>query len=85
MRKSSQFKTGVFRMGQAIATKKTKCGMQRAMQILDQTEGAVRKGIERGRIPHRRLGRRIFFFEEELFQLLESAPGLTLDDVRRQA
>jgi len=73
-------------MRQVIATRKTKCGIQRAMQILDQTEGAVRKGIERGRIPHRRLGRRIFFFEEELFQLLEAAPGLTLDDiVRRRA
>lgn len=58
---------------------KTKCGIKRAMQILDKSEGAVRKGVERGQIPHRRLGQRqIFFFEEELFQLLNGANGLAL-------
>lgn len=62
---------------------KTKCGMSRAAQILDKTEGAVRKGVERGQIPHRRLGRSIFFFEEELYQLLDTAPGLRLEDVAR--
>jgi len=71
-------------MRQVIA-KKTKCGMKRAMQVLDKSEGAIRKAIERNQIPHRRLGRQIFFFEEELFEFLESAPGLTLDEIRRRA
>ena len=68
-------------MRQVAPTKKTKCGIKRAMQILDKSEGAIRKGIERRQIPHRRLGRQIFFFEEELFQLLDSAPGLRPEEI----
>jgi hypothetical protein len=65
-----------------VPVRKTKCRVNRAAQILDKTEAAVRKGVERRQIPHRRLGRSIFFFEEELYQLLESAPGLRIEDVR---
>lgn len=61
--------------------RKTKCGMKRAIQILDKTEGAIRKGVERRQIPHRRMGRSIFFFEEELYAMLENAPGLRPEDI----
>jgi hypothetical protein len=60
---------------------KTKCGMKRAMEILDKTEGAVRKGVERRQIPHRRMGRQIYFFEEELHELLDNAPGLRPEEI----
>jgi len=68
-------------MRQVAPAKLTKCGIGRAAQILDKTEAAVRKGVERRQVPHRRLGRNIFFFEEELYQLLDTAPGLRLEDV----
>lgn len=64
------------------AKKTTKIGMKRAMQILDKSEGAIRKGVERGKIPHRRMGRQIFFIEEELQALIETAPGVTLEEIR---
>ena len=72
-------------MRQTTIARKTKCGMQRAMQILDKTEGAVRKGVERNQIPYRRIGRQIFFFEDELYALLDNAPGVTLEEIRRKA
>src|SRR5262245_19818668 len=78
-----QFKREVEDKRQTNA-KKTKCGINLAMQVLDKSEGAIRKGVERNQIPHRRLGRQIFFSEEELFEFLESAPGLTLDEIRRR-
>jgi hypothetical protein len=37
--------------------------MKRAMEILDKSEGAIRKDIERKLVPYRKLGRWIYFFE----------------------
>ena len=65
-------------------TRMTRCDMKRATEILGKTEGAIRKGIERKQIPYRRLGRRIFFFEEELYGLFESAPGVPLSEIAKE-
>jgi hypothetical protein len=41
---------------------------------------ATYQDVSRQRVPHRRLGRKIFFFEEELFEFLTKQPGVTLEE-----
>ena len=66
------------------ATKKrTPCNVGRAAEILMKSVDAVYQGVHRRQIPHRRVGRRIYFFEEELAQFLEDAPGVRLEDLDR--
>ncbi len=60
----------------------TKCEIQRAAQILGKSKAATYQDVARGLIPFRRRGRHIYFFEEELFQMLDEAPGLRLDELQ---
>ena len=55
-----------------------KCNVPRAAQILETSEMAIYQMVARRKIPYRRLGRRIFFFEEELYRFLDSQPGTTV-------
>jgi hypothetical protein len=57
----------------------TKCGIDRAAEILDKSVMATYQDVYRGRIPYRRLGRKIFFFEQELREFLERQPGVSLE------
>ena len=59
----------------------TKCGVERASQILDKSPMAVYQDVARRKIPFRRLGRHVYFFEEELFEMLDGAPGVRLEDL----
>jgi excisionase family DNA binding protein len=47
---------------------------------LSMTEKAVRKRIERGQLPYRKLGRRILIPVDELDQFLAALPGKTAAD-----
>lgn len=60
----------------------TKCRVSRAAKILDKSEDAVYQDVARRLIPFRRRGRHIYFFEEELFEMLDQAPGLRLDELQ---
>jgi excisionase family DNA binding protein len=50
--------------------------------LLGRTENAIRRLVERRKIPFRRSGRRILFIERELLAVIEELPGLTLEEVR---
>ena len=52
----------------ASARNHTKCNIQRAAEILNKTRAAVYMDVARRRIPFRKDGRRIYFFEEELLE-----------------
>jgi len=58
----------------------TKCGIKRAAEILDKSPMAVYQDVARRKIPFRKLGRQVFFFEEELFEFLIKQPGVALDE-----
>lgn len=58
----------------------TKCGIERAAQILDKSPMAVYQDVHRRRIPHRKLGRHVYFFEEELHAFLAHQPGVSLQE-----
>jgi len=45
---------------------------------------AVRRMVERGQLPFRKLGRRVIFLREELETFLEALPGLRPSDVRKR-
>ena len=65
---------------------KTPCNVQRAREILNvKTDAAVYQMVARRQVPFRKLGRRVVFFEEELAEMLEQAPGLRLDELRSVA
>jgi Helix-turn-helix domain len=57
---------------------RTKCSVRRAAQILGKSEMAVYQDVARRKVPFRKIGHRIFFFEEELMEFLNAQPGLTL-------
>ena len=44
------------------------------------TEKALRRRIERNRIPFRRDGKRIIFFRDELTEFLRGLPGVTVEE-----
>ena len=58
---------------------RTKCSVRRAAQILAKSEMAVYQDVARKRIPFRKIGHRVFFFEEELMDFLNAQPGVTLE------
>jgi len=47
---------------------------------LGMTEKAVRKRIERGQLPYRKMGRRILIPADDLDQFLAALPGRTADE-----
>ena len=68
-------------MNSTARQSKTKCGIPRAAQILGKSEAATYQDVARRKIPFRRLGRHVYFFEEELFEFLDRAPGLRLEEL----
>lgn len=65
--------------GEARLKQLTKCGVERAGEILDKSPMAVYQDVARRKIPFRKLGKRVFFFEEELYEFLAKQPGLDVD------
>ena len=66
-------------MKQVSQIGKTKCDVRRAAEILGKSEAAVYMDVQRRLIPFRKLGKRLFFFEEELFDFLDQQPGVRLE------
>jgi hypothetical protein len=64
-------------------TSLTVCGINRAAEILRKSAMAVYQDVAHHRVPFRKLGKRLIFFEEELFQMLRDAPGVRLEDIKR--
>ena len=63
----------------------TKCNVRRAAEIFGKSQAAVYQMVWRREIPFRRAGKRsLYFFEEELFQWLDSQPGLRLDELKKR-
>ena len=67
-------------MRQATQLGKTKCNVQRAAEILGKSEAAVYMDVQRRLVPFRKLGKRVYFFEEELFDYLDKQPGVRLEE-----
>jgi excisionase family DNA binding protein len=55
-----------------------------AAPFLGITEKALEHHISRGRVPFRKLGRRVIFLREELEEFMNSLPGMRLADVRKR-
>ncbi len=53
-----------------------------ASAILGMTEKALRRQLERGRVPHRKLGRKIVFIRVELERWVGQLPGLSVGDIQ---
>jgi excisionase family DNA binding protein len=51
-------------------------------RLLSCSEKAIRRRIERGLLPHRRLGGRVIFLRSEIEAFLAMLPGVTLDEAR---
>jgi len=52
--------------------------------LLGRTPKAVRRMVERGQLPYRKLGRRVLFLRAELEEFLNALPGLRPADVRKR-
>ena len=52
--------------------------------FLGRSPKAIRKLVERGQLPHRRLGRRVIFVRTELEQFIQALPGMDIQDVQRR-
>jgi excisionase family DNA binding protein len=52
--------------------------------LLGRTPKAVRRMVERGQLPYRKLGRRVLFLRAELEEFIEALPGLRAADVRKR-
>jgi excisionase family DNA binding protein len=47
------------------------------------TDKTVRHWVERGLIPYRRIGRRIFFVQAEVDEFFSRLPGVSVDEALR--
>jgi len=52
--------------------------------LLGRTPKAIRRMVERGQLPYRKLGRRVLFLREELEAFIEALPGVRPTDVRKR-
>jgi len=55
--------------------------VQQAAEYLNRTEAAVRALIQRGCIPHRKVGGRICFLRDELDEWVRRSPGTPVDEL----
>jgi predicted DNA-binding transcriptional regulator AlpA len=60
---------------------RTPCRVKRAAELLGKTVEATYQDVARGRVPYRRLGRTLVFFEEEILEFLDSQPGVRVEQV----
>jgi len=56
-------------------------GVKNLAEFLDTTPTAVYHLVGRGRLPHRRLGRKILFNLDEVESFLSSCPGILLEEI----
>lgn len=66
------------------ALRKTPCRVARAAELLGKTIEATYQDVARGRLPHRRIGRSLYFFEEEIVDFLDRQPGLRVETSEEQ-
>jgi hypothetical protein len=59
---------------------KKKCNVEKAAEILGKSEAAVYMDVQRRLLPFRKLGKHVYFFEEELFEFLDKQPGVRLEE-----
>ena len=60
---------------------KTPCRVQRASELLGKSVQATYQDVARGRVPYRRIGRSLVFFEEEIVEFLDKQPGMRIEEV----
>jgi excisionase family DNA binding protein len=53
-------------------------------RLLGRTPKAIRRMVERGQLPYRKLGRRILFLRAELDEFIAALPGVRPADVRKR-
>lgn len=56
--------------------------LKTAAAVLGLTEKALRRHVDRRRIPFRRLGRKIIFLTTELQSWLASLPGMSIEEIK---
>jgi excisionase family DNA binding protein len=63
---------------------KTYMNTDEVAMFLGRSPKAIRTLVERGQLPHRRLGRRIIFVRTELEQFVHMLPGMDIQDIQRR-
>ena len=63
---------------------KTFLNTNEVAMFLGRSPKAIRKLVERGQLPHRRLGRRVIFVQQELEQFIQDLPGMNIQDIQRR-
>ena len=56
--------------------------IQRAAELMGTSTAALRQQIARGLVPFRRLGRRLYFFEEEIIEFLDRQEGKRPEEIK---
>jgi hypothetical protein len=59
--------------------------VRQTAEFFGTTEKCIRKRIERGMLPYRKLGARIVFVRTELEDFVSKLPGLTIKDAELNA
>ena len=55
-----------------------------AANFIGRSPGAVRNLVARRQIPFRKVGGRLMFFQKELFEWVNTAPGVTVDEIKKR-
>jgi len=63
---------------------KTYMNTDEVAMFLGRSPKAICKLVERGQLPHRRLGRRVIFVRPELEQFIQTLPGMDIQDIQRR-
>ena len=53
-------------------------------KLLRRSEASVRQMTHRRQIPFRRIGRRVVFIHSEILQMVDSAPGIRLEEIKQR-
>jgi hypothetical protein len=51
--------------------------------LIDRSQGAIRNLVMRRRIPYRKVGGRLHFFEDEIEEFFELSEGVRLEDITK--
>ena len=57
--------------------------VEKLSAVILRTPGAIRNLVLRREIPFRKVGGRLMFLRREIEEWVESAPGISIDDLRR--
>ena len=55
-----------------------------AAEFIGRSPGSVRNLVIRRKIPFRKAGGRLHFFKEELLWWIDTAPGVTKEDIKKE-